>query len=594
MLARCFLITLLFVLYILPVHAQWSVKEGYPVPKGREHNFNVFTETEWNASNFASKKNMKWFEDARYGMFMCFGLSTYIGKDLSWQMCYTHKLPDGGRGPIPDSVWVTYPQHLVFEKFDATKLVETAKQAGMKYIVVVAKHHDGFHLWDTKYSDFKITNTPYGKDYLKEIADACHVGGMKFGIYYSQRDWYHPDYMPVDTSLVVRISKPPFYKAKEGVTQVKPGLNHQKYINYQFNVVRELCTNYGKVDVFWFDALWYGGMFTAEMWDAERLTTMIRQLQPEIIINNRTSVPGDYDTPEQRIGMYQQRPWESCMTLNHTWSWSNTPTKSKTELIKLLTATATGNGNMLMSWGPKWDGEFDSLQVSRLEEVGDWLKKFGNTMYSTKGGPWYPAKWGGATYRNNKAFVHITDLSLKELILPALPNTIISVKCITGGNVTYKKAADEWIFDLSNAGHGNESVIVEINFKNPVKGMVDKDNKQSIFSDPSYGSTIFKKDAVNSIKNKVVIDIASVQLVTGLSINNIKTFPNVLFTIKTSADNKNWNTVVDKQVAKNNWEIPVLDFKSGAQVPGINTRYISIQSTKPFACNGLSVLGKNK
>ncbi|MBD0824633.1 alpha-L-fucosidase [Aestuariibaculum marinum] len=179
------------------INAQWSIRGNKTDKNARWNHIQFFSEEEWDASNFSSEKDMQWFNDARYGMFIHFGLSTYIKKDLSWGMCYTRKAPDKGHGPIADSVWVTYPEHFKFENFDAKQWVKIAKDAGMKYIVTIAKHHDGFHMWDTKYSDFKVTNTPFGRDYLKEIADACHEADMKFGVYYSQRDWYHPDYAPI-------------------------------------------------------------------------------------------------------------------------------------------------------------------------------------------------------------------------------------------------------------------------------------------------------------------------------------------------------------------------------------------------------------
>ena len=361
------------------LQAQWSILNTDKRMGTPWYLYQPFTTEQWNASNFATKTDMKWFEDARYGMFIHFGLSTYKNAELSWETVYSIKLPDGGHGRYPDSVWTKWPQYLKFEKFNAKQWVNIAKKTGMKYIVVIAKHHEGFHLWDTKYSDFKITNTPFGRDYLKELSDACHQAGLKFGIYYSQRDWYHPDYAPVDTSNVVLINTPPFWKLKPGHT-IPMGERNQKYIDYQFNAVKELCSNYGKVDIIWFDAVWYGGMFTEEMWQSEKLTRMIRKLQPGIIINNRASIPGDFDTPEQRVDMYQQRPWESCATLSRTWAYSNTPAKSKKQIIQLLISTATGNGNLLLSWGPEWNGAFDKQQEERLYEVGDWLNKYGATI----------------------------------------------------------------------------------------------------------------------------------------------------------------------------------------------------------------------
>jgi len=256
--------------------ACWSVLEDDPRPREPMKLYQVFTKEQWKASNFAKEEDLQWFRDAKFGMFIHFGLSTYKQQDLSWGICKVRKFPDLGSGPYPASVWTKWPEEFKLPEFDAAKIVEYAKDAGMKYIVVISKHHDGFHMWDTEFSDFKITNTPFGRDFVKEIADACHKAGMKFGIYYSQRDWYHPDYCPVDPEKVIALKRP--WTLKPGETSPM-GPSHKKYIEYQYNVCRELCTKYGKLDVFWFDAVWWGGMFTAEMWDSENLSRMIRKLQ---------------------------------------------------------------------------------------------------------------------------------------------------------------------------------------------------------------------------------------------------------------------------------------------------------------------------
>jgi alpha-L-fucosidase len=452
--------------------AQWSIKGKTADIDAPWNLLQYFTIEEWESSNFASEEELGWFKDARYGMFIHFGLSTYKGKDLSWGICETRKAPDKGSGPYPDSIWTKWPEKFILENFDPAEWVEIAQRAGMKYIIAIAKHHDGFHLWNTRYSDFNIMNTPFGRDYLKELADACHAANMKFGVYYSQRDWYHPDYAPVDTALIEEIDEPPYFKARPGVEKVSAGQSHQKYMDYQFNVVRELCTSYGKLDVFWFDALWWGGMFTAEMWDSEKLTRMVRDLQPGIIINNRASIPGDFDTPEQRIGMYRLRPWESCVTLCESWSWSPTPVKSKKQIIDMLTATACGNGNLLLSWGPKWDGAFDPVQVERLEEVGEWLDLYGFTIYNTKGGPWYPEKWGGSTYRGNMVYVHITRERPSGLKLAPVQNKIISAALLTGGEVSFTQTDKAVKLDFKNLEEGTESIVIELTMENDISAMV--------------------------------------------------------------------------------------------------------------------------
>ncbi len=578
--------------------AQWSVLDTATSSK-HEKWFLVqkFSPEEWNASNFASKEEMQWFNDARYGMFIHFGLSTYIGKELSWGMCQTRKAPDrmgGGQGTVADSIWTKYPEEFVFADFDAKKWVDIAKRAGMKYIVSIAKHHDGFHLWDTKYSDFKVTNTPFGRDYLKEIADACHEAGMKFGIYYSQRDWYHPDYEPVDTSLIKSLKTPPFYEAREGVSEIKPGPNHQKYIDYQFNVVRELCTNYGKVDIFWFDACWWGGMFTADMWQSEKLTRMIRELQPGIIINNRASIPGDFDTPEQKIGTYQARPWESCITLCHTWSWSDTPSKTKKQLVNILTATACGNGNTLLSWGSQWGGAFDPKQIARLEELGDWLKEYGTAIYNTNGGPWYPESWGGSTYRNNQVFVHVTDEKTNRIVLPTLNNQLLSAKCLTGGEVTFEQTSELIIIDLARASRSEESTIIKLEFQNNIAGMSSKQKRLSKFADPLYGTLIFEKKNLKT-KGVSTIKLKQTMNVTGIGINGLQSASKGKFTVEVSADGKTWKEITSSEISKDeNWELSVSNFNAGIELPGVETKYVRISTADKvnFQIEKLSIYGK--
>lgn len=590
--------------------AQWSI-EGETTDKNVPwYLLQMFSEEEWNSSNFATEKEMEWFKDARYGMFIHFGLSTYIGKDLSWGMCYTRKAPDKGHGPIADSIWTKYPQHFVFNDFDARKWVDIAKRAGMKYIVTIAKHHDGFHMWDTQFSDFKVTNTPFGRDYLKEISDACHDSGMKFGIYYSQRDWHHPDYAPVDTSKMIVQDEPPNYKPKPGYDKVPPGPNHQKYIDYQFNVVKELCTNYGKVDMFWFDAAWWGGMFTAEMWDSEKLTRVIRDLQPGIIINNRASIPGDFDTPEQKIGMYQTRPWESCITLCNSWSWSDTPNKSKKTIIDMLTATACGNGNMLLSWGPRWDGAFDPAQVQRLEEVGDWLKLYGYTIYNTKGGPWYPEKWGGSTYRGKKAFVHITGEVGEELELPQIQNKIKSIKALTGGEAGFSQRDEAIIINLEKVNKESESAILELTFENEITTMVDEKRTKSKFADPLFGDVISNQASLslsshssedNTEHHKLllkdqmynspfafhtkqekepsaVIDLGKLYSVTGVDIYNEKRYQGNpgTFEVLVSKDGNEWMSIEKYKKSFSHWEVEVAQFNAGIRLSGVEARFVKI------------------
>lgn len=383
----------------------------------------VIPDAEWDGSNFASEQDLEWFKNAKFGMYIHFGLSTFVNQDLSWGMAKP-VFPDPSYSKAyPREEWTTWKDSLTLDEFDVNDFKHILKESGVKYVMLVAKHHDGFHFWDTEFSDFKSTNTPYGKDFVKEIIEACRESGVKVGIYYSQRDWYHPDYEPIDTTTIDKIPEPPYFKAKLG-HEVKPGLKHQKYIDYQFKVVEELCTKYGKLDMFNFDANYWNGMYTADMWDSECLTRMIRRLQPGIIINNRASLPGDYDSPEQRIGIFQNnRAWETCMCLCDTWSYSPSRVKPPLELFQNLQSIAVGDGNLLLSWGMEWSGRWNPEQKKAFIGLGDYLKTYGQTIYNTQGGPWISQDWGGTTYAEDKIFVHVVKLPADKTI--RLPKAMI-------------------------------------------------------------------------------------------------------------------------------------------------------------------------
>jgi alpha-L-fucosidase len=567
-----YLILTLICFYCTTLQAQWSVLNTDEIPKQTAFKYQSFTKEQWDGSNFASPKQMEWFSNARYGMFIHFGLSAYVDKDISWEICETRKAPDSGHGSYPDSVWKKWPSKFKLENFNAHDWVQIAKDAGMKYVVVIAKHHDGFHMWDTKFSDFKVTNTPFGRDYLKEIADACHKINMPFGIYYYQRDWYHPDYATVDTSKAVNMFKGHVWKSLAGGNAI-PGATHKKYIEYQRNVVKELLTKYGKIDIFWFDAAWWGGMFTADMWDAENLTRMMRKLQPDIIINNRASVPGDFDTPEQEVGRYQSRPWESALTLNGSWAYSAIPNKSKKELLRELFSSAQGNGNVLLSWGAHWDGRFEQTQKDLLLDMGGWLKKYGYAFYETKGGPWMPGKWGGATYKGNKVYLYVYDWNNGEIKLPALPdNSVVSARYLNveGKKVSLKSGPEEWQFSAP-VQPDSIATIIELVMEKPVKGVLNI-KSHSVFEGIAYGVAIENREiaSVDWKKSQYILDLKKNYKVTGIGIYDSKNS----IVVRVSSNGKNWTEV--GKINDSDTELSLTTDMTGAQVLGRDIRYVQL------------------
>jgi len=450
--------------------AQWSHKEGDPMPAPAGYLVQPFTTAEWEASNFARPEDLQWFRDAKVGMLVQFGLSTHDNLETSWGDVYTRKAPDEGHGSIPDPIWQGWAKEFKFETFNAKEWVEIARRAGFRYFVAQAKHHEGFHWWDTAYSEFKVTNTPFRRDLLKEQADACHAAGMPFGIYYAQREFFHPDYQPVDESKVLRNHL--WWKLKPGETSPM-GPRHPKYLEYNSKAVRELLTKYGKVDVFWWDAAWWGGMFTAEMWDAENLTRMVRRCQPHVLQNNRCSLPGDFDTPEQRLGGYQDwRPWETCAPLAEEWGNPLSPIKPFRQLVGMIVHTACCDGNLMIGFGPLWNGSFTAAQKNRLFEIGDWLKKNGRAIYATRGGPWKFSEWGGSTRHGATVYLHIVKWSGETLRLPALPRReVISARLLAGETVALKLTGNTVSISVPRAKQDPIDTIVEITMDKSVDGL---------------------------------------------------------------------------------------------------------------------------
>jgi len=571
--------------------AQWTIKQSElpgskleQIHNAQPYAVHVVPDEEWNNSNFATDKEPEWFKNAKFGMFIHFGLSTFKNKELSWGVAQ-RVMPDiKSNDMYPREVWTSWADSLRLENFNQKELVDIIKKSGIKYVVVVAKHHDGFHLWDTKYSNFKSTNSPYGKDFIKEVVNACNTAGVKVGIYYSQRDWYHPDYEPVDENTADVIGSAPYFKAKEGM-KVKAGKNHQKYIDYQFDVVKELCTNYGKIDIFWFDAVYWNGMFTPDMWDAERLTRMIRQLQPGILINNRTSIPGDFDTPEQRIGFFQNnRPWESCMTLCEGWSYSPSKVKTPLEVFQQLQSTAIGDGNLLLSWGMMWDGNWDETQKQSFIGAGSYLKKYGEAVYNTHGGPWLPENWGGTTFKGNKVYVHIIHKPENNIIvLPDLGKgfDIVKDKILSGQPISIEKQGKDCIIDLKQIKEIDSPIIIELTTsRNLTIADTQQQRSSGLFSDKKIYGDILLSKKTQSEKN-IVLDFNDLKKVKGVEIINENEAKELTVTISLSKDGKSWQTYKTVKLDSKTSQIPVSRSQAGTLIEGIDAKQIKLDFSHP-------------
>ncbi|MCY3020326.1 MAG: alpha-L-fucosidase [Planctomycetota bacterium] len=379
----------------------------------------------------------KWRE-MRFGLFIHWGPVSLKGTEIGWSRGGERRGTGGGKGPIPVEVYDNLYKEFNPTKFDAREWVAIAKAAGMKYLVFTTKHHDGFCEFDSSLTDYKIANSPFKRDVVKELAGACHEAGLALGWYYSPPDWHHPDYRTA---------------------------NHARYVEYLHGQLRELCTNYGKVDIIWFDGL--GG--SAKDWDAANLFKMLRELQPHIILNNRAGLPADWDTPEQTIGKFQtHRPWETCMTICQQWAWQpNDRMKSLKECIQTLVKCAGGDGNLLFNVGPMPTGEIEPRQVERLKEMGQWLAKNGASIYATNGGPFRPGAWGCSTYKDSTIYVHVLNWQGDSVTLPAIQKKIVSSSLLTGGAAQVKQSDEGIEISVPQADRPEIDTIVVLNLDGP-------------------------------------------------------------------------------------------------------------------------------
>jgi alpha-L-fucosidase len=315
----------------------------------------------------------------------------------------------------------------------------------MKYIVFTSKHHDGFCMWNTKYTEFNIMNSPFKRDVMKELADACKKYGMALGFYHSTCDWHNPD----------------FPLTSPGGSVKRETSNLDRYTEYLKNESVEIITNYGPLMVMWYDV--------PQEFDAKRGQSVIdeiRKVQPDVLVNDRTGARGDFDTPEQRVGGFQNnRPWETCMTIATQWAWKpNDEVKSLEQCLQTLIRSAGGDGNLLFNVGPRSDGQIEPLQVERLKEMGEWLKKYGYSIYGTRGGPFKPADWGVSTRKGNFVYLHILKWlgDNPKIIIPDLGIEIKNCRLAMGGKIKLTKLDKGYSIEFSSHDLKSINTIVEL------------------------------------------------------------------------------------------------------------------------------------
>lgn len=356
-------------------------------------------------------KSREWFQDNKFGLFIHWGVYSVLGKG-EWVM---------NNDKMTVTEYEKLPPQFNPTDFNAAQWVAMAKDAGMKYITITSKHHDGFAMFATKQSDWNIVDrTPYRQDPLKMLADECHRQGIKLFFYHSQLDWHNPDYYPLGNT--------------GHASGRPPGGDFDKYLDYMDNQLRELLTNYGDIGGIWFDGMWDKPKAN---WRLGQTYSLIHSLQPAAMVGSNhhlkpfegedfqmfeKDLPGKNTTGFSDKSEIGALPLETCDTINNSWGYNSSDHKYKStkDLVQYVVKAAGNNANFLLNIGPMPSGRVQPEFVARLHEMGEWMRKNGESIYGTRGGPITPRPWGVSTQTHDKIFLHVLDWHDQVLALPKL------------------------------------------------------------------------------------------------------------------------------------------------------------------------------
>jgi alpha-L-fucosidase len=421
----------------------------------------------WAAMMETEAERTRWYRDAKFGMFIHWGPYSLASVEASWPIMRPKP------GGITQAEYEALPQRFDPTLFEPEAFVDLARAAGQKYMVFTTKHHDGFCMFDSQFTNYKITNTPYGKDIVKMLSDACHQDGMPLGFYYSPPDMHNPNFR--DTSMPASVN----WKGQPERPQ------WPLYLQYLQLQVTELLTRYGPAAIVWFD-----GLNDQAKYDGQRVLSMIHDLQPQTLVNDRIGVPGDYETPEQFIPTriptrgvkisgidasasdrlkngvplpQDFQLWETCMTINNTWAYNKNDHdfKSSGKLIQSLVEVASRGGNFLLNVGPEPTGQIQPEFQQRLRSIGDWLTLNGAAIYGTTYGPVQGMAGYRTTARDKSIYVHIFEWNGQPITLPDFDAKVISARLLADGKpLTFKQTERELTISLpAQAPDPNVSVV---------------------------------------------------------------------------------------------------------------------------------------
>ena len=405
--------------------------------------------------------NLDWLVHDRFGLFIHWGLYALPARH-EWVK---------NRERLNDAHYDRYFRHFDPDLYDPAEWARNARRAGMKYMVITSKHHEGFALWDSQLTDYKATNTPYGRDLLRPMLDAFRAEGLKVGLYHSLIDWHHPEF-PIDGIHPQRDD----LEAREAAK----GRDVRKYAEYLHGQVRELLTGYGRIDYMWFDFSypgsdwgWAKGKGRAD-WQSEKLEALCRELQPHIVFNDRLDLGRGVRTPEQYQPRRQKREeyrfWEACQTMNGSWGYDrdNLDWKPVGLLVRMLVDSVSKGGNLLLNVGPTGRGQFDPRSVDRLEGVGRWMAQHQRAVYGCGISDHTPPDDCRYTQNGKRLYLHVFAWPFKNLHLEGLAGQVEYMQLLhDASEVRYRERPEEGVVtvDLPVQRPDVEVPVVEIFLK---------------------------------------------------------------------------------------------------------------------------------
>ena len=493
-------------------------------------------------------ERMKWWRDARFGMFIHWGL--YAIPAGEWGNGKDHAEWIRTTAQIPIDQYEKFLGQFNPVKFNADEWVKMAKDAGMKYIVITSKHHDGFNLFDSPFTDFDVMSTPFHRDIMKELSEAAHKAGIKICWYHSIMDWHHPDYLPRRDWEKDRPTKTADFK---------------KYVEYLKNELKVLVTKYGDIGILWFDGEWES-TWTHEL--GKDLYNYVRSLQPAIIINNRVDTGrsgmegqtksnefvGDYGTPEQEIPAtgLPNTDWETCMTMNDHWGYNKYDKNFKTteDLLQKLADIASKGGNFLLNIGPTSEGVFPPESIQRLKEIGEWMKVNGESIYSTTASPFKTLEWGRCTQKiiegGTRLYLHVFDWPKDgKLVVPGIYNKSMNAYLLSDpdkNKLDVTRKEDALVISVPNVAPDKINSVVVLD----VLGTPD-------ISYPPEIKTTFDK-----FLKEIIVDVASDR-------KNIE----IRYTTDGTIPESNSKLLKGSIILKNTATIKARCFRNGKPVSGI-------------------------